>query len=66
VKPPTGSGEGEVNPLSWIPLNGRCEWFDDGKDTKGCEPNAQDLQRKADQLEANIKKSIKGFLMVSD
>jgi hypothetical protein len=43
--------------LSWIPLNGRCEWFDDGKDTKGCEPNAQDLQRKADQLEANIKKS---------
>jgi hypothetical protein len=43
--------------LSWIPLNGRCEWFDDGKDTKGCEPNAQDLQRKTDQLEANIKKS---------
>jgi hypothetical protein len=57
VKPPAGSGEGGVNPLSWVPLNGRCEWFDDGKDKQGCEPNAQDLQRKADELEANIKKS---------
>jgi hypothetical protein len=57
VTPPTSSTDPGVNPLSWIPLNGRCEWFDDGKDTKGCEPNAQDLQRKADELEANIKKS---------